>query len=587
MNKIIKRVDISGFRSVDRGKVLASDVNIFSGANDSGKSNILRALNLFFNSQADFQKPLKFSDDYNKVSFAKATMAAKMKQQIKVRVYFNIPRSYKSLASEKEVYLERIFDRYGNRTEKYSNDEKRAQITKLVNKINYIYIPALKGEAVLEHLLALIGEYQLINPNSIEALNQQISTKTGDLSDLLNTSKISIGTTFGLPVFLSDFWQKLSVETTFDNYEHVSSTVKSKSDPQKKLNPAQFKIPLLFRGDGIKSKYIPPLLLWLNEKNKSRIYVWGIDEPENSLEFKLADELADLYFNNYGLKTQIFLTSHSLAFINPPENVRSSPVLYRCLKDDNGVTIIKSFDDLFQKEERYKFYDEIGALEVQNEVMDTYRRVEKEREKLKTEIEKYRKPIVLTEGKTDARILRVAWKHLYPDTELPYDFIPSGIQMDEDKRSGNADQVKRALELSANMNKGSIIIGLFDNDQEGNQKFKGVNKEIFEEYNIEKNVRKHLEKEIYALLLPCPVKREIFVSTSSMKQRYFVIEHYFDDEILSANNLKGDNILGTEVFEIKGSSKTKFSKEVVPSLSSDKFVEFKLLFKKLNELIRN
>lgn len=311
MNKIIKQVDISGFRSVDSGKILASDVNIFSGANDSGKSNILRALNLFFNSQADFQKPLKFSDDYNKVSFAKATMAAKMKQQIKVRVYFNIPRSYESLASEKEVYLERIFDRYGNRTEKYSSDEKRAQITKLVNKINYIYIPALKGETVLEHLLALIGEYQLINPDSIEVLNQQISTKTGDLSDLLNTSKISIGTTFGLPVFLSDFWQKLSVETTFDNYEHVSATVKSKSDPQKKLNPAQFKIPLLFRGDGIKSKYIPPLLLWLNEKNKSRIYVWGIDEPENSLEFKLADELANLYFNDYGLKTQIFLTSHS------------------------------------------------------------------------------------------------------------------------------------------------------------------------------------------------------------------------------------------------------------------------------------
>jgi predicted ATP-dependent endonuclease of OLD family len=205
MNKIIQKIEISGFRSIDRETIDASDVNIFSGTNDSGKSNILRALNLFFNLQPDFQKPLKFNDDYNKVSFARATMSAKMKQQIKIRIYFNIPATYKSLLSEDEVFLEKTFDRNGKLTEKYSNDAKRSQITRLVNKINYIYIPALKGEAVLEYLLALIGEYQLIGQDDIEALNQQINNKTKDLSDLLQASKISIGTTFGLPVFLSDF----------------------------------------------------------------------------------------------------------------------------------------------------------------------------------------------------------------------------------------------------------------------------------------------------------------------------------------------------------------------------------------------
>lgn len=405
MNKIINKIVISGFRSIDNETISASDINIFSGTNDSGKSNILRALNLFFNSQSDFQKSLKFYDDYNKVSFARATMSAKMKQQIKIRVYFNIPHSYKSLVSEKEVFLERSFDRYGNRTEKYSNDDKRAQITRLINTINYIYIPALKGESVLEYLLALIGEYQLIDQENIETLNQQINKKTEDLSELLRISKIPIGTTFGLPVFLSDFWQRLAVETEFDNFEYISAEIKSTSDSQKKLNPAQFKIPLLLRGDGIKSKYIPPLLLWLNEKNKSKIYIWGIDEPENSLEFGLSSELADLYFNVYGLKTQIFLTSHSLAFINPSENVRCSPVLYRCLKNTYGTTIVKSFNDLFAKQDQYDFYDEMGALEVQKEVIETYRKIRNQRDGLSQKMKEYEKPLVLTEGKSDSRIL--------------------------------------------------------------------------------------------------------------------------------------------------------------------------------------
>ena len=51
---IIDRIEIRHFRSFDGGtghpRVLIQDLgdlNVFSGANDSGKSNVLRALNLF------------------------------------------------------------------------------------------------------------------------------------------------------------------------------------------------------------------------------------------------------------------------------------------------------------------------------------------------------------------------------------------------------------------------------------------------------------------------------------------------------------------------------------------------------------
>ena len=84
-----------------------------------------------------------------------------------------------------------------------------------------------------------------------------------------------------------------------------------------KLNPSQYSISLLNRGEGIKSKYIPPLLKWLDNNDKTKEFIWGIDEPENSLEFGLSDKLARLFFNDYSISNQIFLTSHSLAFIKP------------------------------------------------------------------------------------------------------------------------------------------------------------------------------------------------------------------------------------------------------------------------------
>lgn len=87
MNNILKKIVISGFRSIEHETIKCSEANIFCGVNDSGKSNVLKALNLFFKKQTDFLVNLKFTEDYNKVAFAKAVRATKMKQQIKVHIF--------------------------------------------------------------------------------------------------------------------------------------------------------------------------------------------------------------------------------------------------------------------------------------------------------------------------------------------------------------------------------------------------------------------------------------------------------------------------------------------------------------------
>jgi AAA15 family ATPase/GTPase len=74
---IIENVEIRHFRSFDGGtgqsRVLIQnlgDLNVFSGANDSGKSNVLRALNLFFNNEISpgvkFDKERDFSKTVSK-----------------------------------------------------------------------------------------------------------------------------------------------------------------------------------------------------------------------------------------------------------------------------------------------------------------------------------------------------------------------------------------------------------------------------------------------------------------------------------------------------------------------------------------
>ena len=79
------------------------------------------------------------------------------------------------------------------------------------------------------------------------------------------------------------------------------------------------------------------------------------------------------------------------------------------------------------------------------------------------------------------------------------------------------------------------------------------------------------------MLLPVPSFRSHFVTQNDITQRYFVIEHYFSDSLLSAGGIKGDPILGSPVVKIKSNKKTHFSKSLV-TLDISEFEEFKILF---------
>lgn len=194
-------------------------------------------------------------------------------------------------------------------------------------------------------------------------------------------------------------------------------------------------------------------------------------------------------------------------------------------------------------------------------------------------------PLILTEGKTDKIILEIAWRKLYPDDPMPFKIIQSGINnIDESKRVGNADTVRRTVEFLSTIHDG-IVIGLFDNDREGVEQLKGLNKAIFEDFHCESFIlRKHKTKAFYGITLPVPQNRKLFVTGDDITQRYLSIEMYFPDQLLEQNGLKGASILNTEVFKLNDSHKSDFANKC-DQFDKSNFNNFYILFDEIKRIL--
>lgn len=211
------------------------------------------------------------------------------------------------------------------------------------------------------------------------------------------------------------------------------------------------------------------------------------------------------------------------------------------------------------------------------------RKIEEEKKEMEEYIKNISRPLVVTEGKTDVKIIETAWNKLYPDKDMFFECIHSGIEFDKEKRNGGAENLRRSLEFSA-ITSNRIIIGIFDNDGEGNKQFKGLSKKVFEEYSIDNEVRKHKDTNVWGMLLPVPEKRKIFVTDDDINQRYFVIEHYFSDEVLKSYNMYGKKVLDSSVFQVNN-GKDRFS-DAIKELDAKEFKNFKILFDRLKDLVK-
>ena len=133
--QIIDQIEIKNFRSFGNRKkesyklIKIQDLNIISGANDSGKSNILRALNLFFNGQTNLNQFFNFERDfYTKENHDKNDIKEEL---VTVKVWFNNPNNKnKNRNQQSKAFLPSKFwvSKRWKKTSQYSSSDLKSSI---------------------------------------------------------------------------------------------------------------------------------------------------------------------------------------------------------------------------------------------------------------------------------------------------------------------------------------------------------------------------------------------------------------------------------------------------------------------------
>ena len=603
--QIINKITIKYFRSIHYTDVKkCSSINIISGRNDVGKSNIIKSLNLFFNGQTDWESTFYFYDNFSKKRLEEVRKeSVKGKQFISITIEFNRPSNYKGSLPEKFI-VERKWYRDSKTYEQYNNLSSLEKLEKLpstlttaqrslatfLNKLHFEYVPAIRDRAYVNELL---GRLQKTLLDSTTNQNEALLTTANTLAEHIEGQ---IGD------LKEDFELATQIETSITPPNSISALFQSFLVSTKTNDGA---IPLRFRGDGLQSRYIASVLYYI-AINTNDFYIWGYEEPEIALEYSHVTSMARDFHEKYSSRAQIFISTHSPAFIAlKGDNVSC----YRVSQESNSTIVanIAINEDMKHKE---KLKEELGIIEIQKEVHEIY---SKELEKLTTlnnrirelesEIDEKHRPLVVTEGKTDKDIINKALTSLNrQDINI---ILRACDNSGENGNSGGAGLLAKLIE-SIHPEDNRLVIAIFDNDEEGQNEFNKLSKN-FTTPTPNTEIKRHKNKLAWAILLPEPEFRNGFT-----KAKNLCIEYLFKDEILNRKFSDGKSLeikeaqvallLGNQKqeelpFEVKnyfqeesakyrkiGTGKKKFYQEIVSTLKKDDFNAFTKLFDIIKEI---
>ena len=520
------------------------------------------------------------------------------KQFISIKIEFVRPDNYKG--SLPEVFtVERKWLR-DSRTYEPSNNlaslEKagllpssltsaQRSLATFLNKLHFEYIPAIRDRRYVNELLGRLQRSLLdvtINQNQalLETANTLATHIEGQIGDLKKDFEAAtkIATSITPPSKISSLFQSFLVSTATNDGS----------------------VPLKFRGDGLQSRYIASVLHYI-AINSSDFYIWGYEEPEIALEYNHASQMAKDFHEKYSNTAQIFLSTHSPAFIA----LEGEQVSCYRVSQNNSVSVVANIalsSDLSDKE---KLKEELGVIEIQKEVHEYYSSKLTKFEslnarilELESEANESQRPLIVTEGKTDRAILEAAAKSILENSESIA--IRACDNAGSNGSSGGAGQLGKLIE-SIHPDDSRLVIAIFDNDEEGQKEFNNLSKN-FVNSDVGRYVKKHKNGFAWSMLLPDPDFRPDYVRAKNL-----CIEYMFSEEILNRTFKNGSKlelkdakpilIIGGQnqedmfsevmktlsqqslkAFQKIGRGKEQFSTEVVPLLHRKDFSAFEELF---------
>ncbi|OJU16639.1 MAG: hypothetical protein BGN88_01340 [Clostridiales bacterium 43-6] len=593
--KLIEKIEIQYFRSIFKETINdISDLNIFTGKNDVGKSNVLKALNLFFNNETDIGSQVNFIDDFNLIRRAEVKQdSIKGKQFIQIKITFLRGNRSPGTLPEKFTVTKKwlrndvnpiVSDDIKSRREREGllyNDRCKSSLTAYLNSLKYIYIPAIKDSETFKYILTELRD-SLYNEKL--ASNTVLNTSLASLADSASNSSIELN---------EEFKQETGIDSSLTTPKTISQMF---TTLEVDTISGDFSIGLNKRGDGIRVRYIPSIMHYIS-KNSKKFYIWGFEEPENSLEYNYTISMADSFVIKYCKESMIFITSHSPAFITIE---KSNTSIFRCFKKANRTEILP----INKANKEPDISEELGYIKLQKELHGKYIELKKNTQLLKENsnrleesLRTLQKPVVITEGKTDVLILTTAWEKLNNEIECPF-LIKSCNILDENSE-GSAAGCKMLANYLCSIPHDSIhlAIGVFDKDEEG-----------INSYALSANYKEHdshsfkycKNKKGFSFLLPVPPGKEAFAESKNL-----CIEYYFELSDLE-RKINGLGLLlkprsieekcngqiisrrpATEMHlkDIDKSTKTYFAETIVPTLPKESFVHFKLIFDLIEQII--
>ena len=456
----IAYVRIQRYRSImDLKFLISSEINLISicGQNNVGKTNVLRALNLFF-------YPETYEQKNDMPNLKKATLGSSIYPKIELTFYDDDKELYYHLSRNlkpQEGSISSITG-YSHRGTVQRNREKKelssSEIESFLNKISFVYIESIN--TLVPHLIDSITQDIL----SLEYDRARFSKNKKTLKDAYDTY------VDGLQDILDKFSDGIS--TTFQEFRpnwNIEFRVPKSSDSFRDLISDDVTLQVKDRGsDGIENKgaglqRLAHILMEFEAASmvtSKKSVIICIDEPDIYLHEGLQRKLK-LFFDKKSKEMQIFCTTHSKVFIDTYK--MTNTLLLSCemfekyvVRKGKDVDVMETILLERDSDEGYKSICEHLGIEVE-------------------EHEVLQKNNILVEGNSDKKYLEELAK--YYNVEL-VNIIPAN----------GADNMQKYLEFYNSFylespNKKPKIKLILDNDTKGRDVFNKLSKKKYD--NIE------------------------------------------------------------------------------------------------------
>lgn len=558
---------------------------------------------MFFNNQTDWQRAIDFYKDFSYERLGKVRKESiKGKQFVSIDIVFHRPTNYAgSLPQTFKVTRTwhrnttlpsetHNLDAQENKNRLPGNLETAKRfLPQFLNKIHFEYVPAVKDRAYFEHLLSRLQKTLLDIPTSSDS---NISRVAKDLADHIQNKIVNLSEDFARATQITS---SVVPPTEFADL-FQSFVVSTQSGDQT--------VPLALRGDGIQARYVSSVLQYISH-NSPDFFIWGFEEPENSLEYSRTVDFANDFLENYSKDAQIFISTHSPAFTSFQAQ---NSTCYRVYKDKDISLITRIWPEDSDSQHKEALIEELGILKIQESLHKEFvtqnaklKNAYSRARELETQIAEFNKPLLLVSDIFDKEILQNAWEKCYPKRKCPFmirEVDPSGGETGE--RIGGDAQLRQTIDSLLPV-ANQKAIALFDRDEPGIKEFESLSKNFVPHRSLT-DVKRHRNGLAFAMLLIVPKGREKRAEIANL-----CIEFVFPQEallmktkdgkglrfkfpelsaiMLNNNRRAGKELLAqvtlSEDYQIIESGKRIFCEEIVPGLDAGYFSEFRRLFRQI------